>query len=183
MASNIYDALEKRSVWVTVKGEKRDWEVEHVVVEGSEFEKKERAMDAIHDIATRLQFKLEKQARKMIGRASATATQPVQGHTCQTKAQRDILAVLPDWARHSQTDLNRAEDASPAGLPAPFPEPQARESTQRVKGKIMKPLTATNGGEEEKLRSRGGFQAAFPLTQMNRHNNKHAGKTKKETKT
>jgi hypothetical protein len=28
----------------------------------------------------------------------------------------------------------------------------------------------------------GGFQAAFPLTHMNRHNNKHAGKTKTETK-
>jgi hypothetical protein len=30
----------------------------------------------------------------------------------------------------------------------------------------------------KKLQNRGGFQAAFPLTHMNRHNNKHAGKTK-----
>jgi hypothetical protein len=34
----------------------------------------------------------------------------------------------------------------------------------------------------KKLRNRGGFQAAFPLTHMNRHNKKHAGKTKTETK-
>ena len=32
------------------------------------------------------------------------------------------------------------------------------------------------------MRSRGGFQSPFPLTHMNRHNNKHAGKTKIETK-
>ena len=34
-------------------------------------------------------------------------------------------------------------------------------------------------GAIKKLRSRGGFQSPFPLTHMNRHNNKHAGKTKK----
>jgi hypothetical protein len=31
-------------------------------------------------------------------------------------------------------------------------------------------------------RSRGGFQAAFPLYHMNRHNNTRAGKTKTESK-
>ena len=30
----------------------------------------------------------------------------------------------------------------------------------------------------KKLRSSGGFEAGFPLTHMNRHNNQHAGKTK-----
>jgi hypothetical protein len=30
----------------------------------------------------------------------------------------------------------------------------------------------------KKLRRCGGFQAVSPLTHMNRHNNKHAGKTK-----
>jgi hypothetical protein len=38
------------------------------------------------------------------------------------------------------------------------------------------------GSDQKKLHNRGGFQAAFPLTHMNRHNNKHAGKTKTETK-
>ena len=34
------------------------------------------------------------------------------------------------------------------------------------------------GSDQKKLHSRGGFQSPFPLTHMNRHNNKHAGKTK-----
>src|SRR6266478_3324707 len=37
---------------------------------------------------------------------------------------------------------------------------------------------STTGGHQKKLRLRGGFQSPFPLTHMNRHNNKHAGKTK-----
>jgi hypothetical protein len=39
------------------------------------------------------------------------------------------------------------------------------------------------GGDQKKLRSRGGFQAAFPLYQMNRHNNKHAGKNQNRNQT
>jgi hypothetical protein len=38
-------------------------------------------------------------------------------------------------------------------------------------------------GDQKKLRSRGGFQAAFPLYPMNRHNNGHAGKTKNRKQT
>ena len=41
---------------------------------------------------------------------------------------------------------------------------------------------STTGGNRKKPRSRGGSQAASSLTHMNRHNNKHAGKTKIETK-
>jgi hypothetical protein len=43
-------------------------------------------------------------------------------------------------------------------------------------------FTAWPEAIEKKLRSRGGFQSPFPLTHMNRHNNKHAEKTKTETK-
>jgi hypothetical protein len=39
-------------------------------------------------------------------------------------------------------------------------------------------FTARPGAIKKKLHSRGGFQAPFPLTHMNRHNNRHAGKTK-----
>jgi len=60
MASDIYNALEKREVWVR-KGKA---EVKRLVVEGYQFENKERVMKAIHDLATRLQFELKKQARK-----------------------------------------------------------------------------------------------------------------------
>jgi len=35
-----------------------------LIVEGCAFESKERVMEAIHDLATRLQFELKKQARK-----------------------------------------------------------------------------------------------------------------------
>jgi len=52
MARHIFNALhieEKRGV---------------LYVEGRPFESKERAMDAIHDLATKLQFALKKQARK-----------------------------------------------------------------------------------------------------------------------
>ena len=43
-------------------------------------------------------------------------------------------------------------------------------------------FTAQPEAIEKKLRSRGGFEAGSPLSHMNRHNNKHAGKTKTETK-
>src|SRR5258707_7865673 len=38
------------------------------------------------------------------------------------------------------------------------------------------------GGDQKKLRSRGGFQAAFPLYHMNRHKQQTPGKTKTESK-
>src|SRR5260370_34566716 len=38
------------------------------------------------------------------------------------------------------------------------------------------------GGDQKKLRNRGGFQAAFPLYHMNRHKQTNAGKTKTESK-
>jgi hypothetical protein len=37
------------------------------------------------------------------------------------------------------------------------------------------------GGDQKKLHGRGGFQSPFPLTHMNRHNNKHAGKNQNQT--
>jgi len=33
----------------------------------------------------------------------------------------------------------------------------------------------------KKFTGRGGFESLFPLTHMNRHNNKHAGENKTET--
>ena len=50
MASNIHKALEKHEL---PNG--------HLIVEGCRFENKERAMEAIHDIARRLHFELRKQ--------------------------------------------------------------------------------------------------------------------------
>src|SRR5260370_35980190 len=41
---------------------------------------------------------------------------------------------------------------------------------------------SATGGHQKKLRIRGGFQAAFPLYQMNRHKQTNAGKTKTESK-
>jgi hypothetical protein len=38
------------------------------------------------------------------------------------------------------------------------------------------------GSDQKKLRNGGGFQAAFPLYHMNRHNNRRAGKNQKQTK-
>jgi hypothetical protein len=60
MASDIYNALEKHSVWVK-KGRS---EVEHIIAEGYQFQSKERVMKAIHNLAKSLQFELKKQARK-----------------------------------------------------------------------------------------------------------------------
>jgi len=57
-AKDIYNALEKREVWVR-KGKA---EVKRLVVEGYQFEKKARVTEAIHDLAKRLQFALKKQA-------------------------------------------------------------------------------------------------------------------------
>jgi hypothetical protein len=59
-ARDIYNALEKREVWVR-KGKA---EVKRLVVEGYQFENKERVMQAIHDLATLLDFALKKQVRK-----------------------------------------------------------------------------------------------------------------------
>jgi hypothetical protein len=53
MASDIYEALEKREL---PDGK--------LLVEGCQFERKERVMDAIRDLAMRLQFALKKQPRK-----------------------------------------------------------------------------------------------------------------------
>jgi hypothetical protein len=39
---------------------------------------------------------------------------------------------------------------------------------------------SATGGEEEKLRSRGGFEAAFPLTHMNRHKQQACRKKPKQ---
>jgi cell division protein YceG involved in septum cleavage len=52
MASDIYKALDKQDVNGVL------------VVEGYQFENKERVMDAIHDLAKHLQFELKKQVRK-----------------------------------------------------------------------------------------------------------------------
>ena len=50
MANNIFNALEKREL---PDG--------HLLVEGSQFESKGRVMEAIHDLAEKLQFELRKQ--------------------------------------------------------------------------------------------------------------------------
>jgi hypothetical protein len=74
-ASNIFNALDVREVEARDlsqlvpgykdSGKKKASEHEpSLVVEGCPFEKKERVMDAIHDLATSLQFELKKQARK-----------------------------------------------------------------------------------------------------------------------
>jgi uncharacterized membrane protein YdbT with pleckstrin-like domain len=44
-----------------------------LVVEGCPFENKERVMEAIHDLATRLQFELKKHARKRVRSRLAAA--------------------------------------------------------------------------------------------------------------
>jgi hypothetical protein len=41
---------------------------------------------------------------------------------------------------------------------------------------------STAGGNQKKLRSRGGFRVASSLTHMNRQKNRYAGKNKTETK-
>jgi hypothetical protein len=64
MASDIYNALEKREVWIR-KGRA---ELRRLIVEGYQFASKERVMEAIHDIATRLRFELRKQGRRMMGK-------------------------------------------------------------------------------------------------------------------
>jgi hypothetical protein len=63
MASDIYDALEKHP-WRTLVNGRWIEDKRQVVVEGFRFENKERVMDAIHDLAKRLQFELKKQLRK-----------------------------------------------------------------------------------------------------------------------
>ena len=50
MANDIFNALEKREL---PDG--------HLLVEGSQFESKGRVMEAIHDLAEKLQFELRKQ--------------------------------------------------------------------------------------------------------------------------
>ena len=52
MARDIYNALERREL-----------PNHNLLVEGHEFKRKERVMDAIHDIATQLDFALRKQKR------------------------------------------------------------------------------------------------------------------------
>jgi hypothetical protein len=52
MASDIYEALDKQEVNGVL------------VVEGWQFDSKERVMEAIHDLATRLQFALKKQPQQ-----------------------------------------------------------------------------------------------------------------------
>jgi hypothetical protein len=74
MASDIYEALEKREVKqqdlsLLVKGYKQSKERASeneptIMVEGCPFTSKERVMEAIHDLAKRLQFELKKQLRK-----------------------------------------------------------------------------------------------------------------------
>jgi hypothetical protein len=60
MASDIYNALEKREVWIR-KGRA---EVRRLIVEGYQFASKERVMESIHKLAEQLQFALKKQPRR-----------------------------------------------------------------------------------------------------------------------
>jgi hypothetical protein len=60
-ARDIYNALEKR--YLSKKGKEND-ENGPQVVEGYQFENRERVREAIHDLATRLQFELKKQAKQ-----------------------------------------------------------------------------------------------------------------------
>jgi hypothetical protein len=60
-ASKIYDALEKRSVWI----KKGRGEVEHIIAEGYQFESKKRVMDAIRELAKLLRFTIKKQQRRV----------------------------------------------------------------------------------------------------------------------
>ena len=59
-ASDIYDALEKHP-WRTLVDGRWIEDKRQVVVEGWRFDSKERVMEAIHDLATDLQFALKKQ--------------------------------------------------------------------------------------------------------------------------
>jgi hypothetical protein len=60
-ARDIYNALEKRLL--SKKSKDKDDENGRQVVEGYQFENKARVMDAIHDIAKRLQSELKKQTQ------------------------------------------------------------------------------------------------------------------------
>jgi hypothetical protein len=60
-ASDIYNALETREVWVR----KGKLEVKRLKVEGHDFENKARVMDAIHDIEAKIGFALKRIAKPL----------------------------------------------------------------------------------------------------------------------
>jgi hypothetical protein len=64
MARNIYDALDKRDLNDRKLGARKLKRGEGLKVEGRPFQSREEVMDAIHDVATKLGFKLRKQRRK-----------------------------------------------------------------------------------------------------------------------